>query len=116
MSKRKLGIVLMIVGVLVVIVALAADALGIGGSAGIGWKQALGAVVGVIIVALGAWYWPGFPSSRMMADAAPSVPAASQAEKKSGGSERNRKPRPAKVSPRSARKGTSRGSRRGGKK
>lgn len=69
MSKRTIGIVLIVVGVVAVIVSLGADAMGIGNGQGMGWKQALGAVVGVIIVAVGAWYWPGFPASKMISGA-----------------------------------------------
>jgi hypothetical protein len=88
MSKKTLGIVLVVVGVIVVIASLGADAFGFGGSPGLGWKQALGAVVGVITVAVGAWFWPGLPTSLMSAEGAGSrraLPA--------------RKPRTAKKSP-----------------
>jgi hypothetical protein len=56
MSKRTLGIIMIVLGVLLAIVSLSADALGIGNGAGIGWKQILGAVVGVLIAAGGAWW------------------------------------------------------------
>ena len=56
MSKRTLGIVLIVLGVLLVILSLSADALGIGNGAGIGWKQILGAVIGVLVAAGGAWW------------------------------------------------------------
>ena len=56
MSKRTVGIVLIVLGVLLAIVSLLADALGIGNGAGLGWKQILGAVVGVLVVAGGAWW------------------------------------------------------------
>jgi cytochrome c biogenesis protein CcdA len=69
MSRKTQGIVLIVVGVVAVIVSLGADAIGLGAAPSIGWKQALGALVGVIIVAVGAWYWPGFPQSRMLGDA-----------------------------------------------
>jgi len=55
MSKRTIGIVLVVIGVIVVIVSLAADALGIGSGGGIGWKQLLGAAVGVVVVLGGGW-------------------------------------------------------------
>jgi hypothetical protein len=50
------GIVIFIVGLAFAIVSLAADALGIGNGAGLGWKQILGAVVGVLIALGGAWW------------------------------------------------------------
>ena len=127
MSKRTQGIVLMVVGVMVVVLSLAADALGIGADPGIGWKQAVGALVGVIVVGVGAWYWPGFPSSRMMAPAGapapmPAMPAASPSPRKSGGSAAPRgstaprKQKAAKGPARTARKGSGRGSGRRGRR
>ena len=56
MSKRTLGIALIILGLLLAIVSLAADALGIGNGAGIGWKQILGAVIGVLVALGGVWW------------------------------------------------------------
>jgi hypothetical protein len=76
MSKRALGILLMIVGLIVVIASLEADALGIGADPGIGWKQAVGALVGVVVVGVGAWYWPGLPSSPAMQQPAGPMPVA----------------------------------------
>ena len=70
MSKKMIGIVLMVVGVVVVIVSLGADMMGLGATSGLGLWQALGTVLGVIIVAVGAWFWPGFPPSRLMANEA----------------------------------------------
>lgn len=49
----KRPVVLLAVGVLVFFVSLTADAFGIGEGTGIGWKQILGTVVGLIIAALG---------------------------------------------------------------
>jgi hypothetical protein len=46
-------IVLLATGVLVFLVSLTADAIGIGEGTGIGWKQILGAVVGLVIAAFG---------------------------------------------------------------
>ena len=42
--------------VLLLIVSLAADALGLGNGAGLGWKQILGAVIGLLVAAGGAWW------------------------------------------------------------
>lgn len=52
MSKRTLGVIALAVGVLGFLVSLAADALGLGTSPGLGWAQISGAVVGV---ALATW-------------------------------------------------------------
>jgi len=50
MSKRNLGIALIVVGVLVILISLLADTLGVGSQPAIfGWKQILGAVVGAAI-------------------------------------------------------------------
>lgn len=55
MSKKTLGIGLIVLGVIVLIVSLAADSFGIGGTPGIGWKQLVGAGVGVIVAIVGIW-------------------------------------------------------------
>ena len=49
----KRPVVLLAVGVLVFFVSLTADGFGIGEGTGIGWKQILGSVVGLVIAALG---------------------------------------------------------------
>ncbi len=53
MSRKTVGVVLLVVGVLLFLVSAAADSLGIGGSPGIGWKQMLGMVIGVVLAATG---------------------------------------------------------------
>jgi hypothetical protein len=55
MSRNNMGIALIVVGVIVLIVSLAADVIGIGGAPGIGWKQLLGAGVGLIVAIAGGW-------------------------------------------------------------
>ena len=54
MSKRNRGLVLIVVGVLLAVIALAADPLGLGGHPGIGWKQILGILAAAGIAAKGA--------------------------------------------------------------
>lgn len=44
-----------IAGVLIFLVSLAADTIGIGEGTGIGWKQITGAVIGVVIAAIGMY-------------------------------------------------------------
>jgi hypothetical protein len=46
---------IVVVGVLLVLVSLFADALGVGANPGFGWKQIGGGVVGVALVAFGLW-------------------------------------------------------------
>ena len=58
MSRKRSGIVMIIVGVALVVVSLAADRLGIGNGAGVGWKQIAGMVAGVLVVGVGImWGW-----------------------------------------------------------
>ena len=52
-NQKTIGIVLLVVGAVVLIGSLAADAIGIGGVAGFGYKQIIGAVVGVIAAVVG---------------------------------------------------------------
>jgi len=46
-------VILLVAGILLFLISLAADAVGIGEGTGIGWKQITGAVVGVIVAAVG---------------------------------------------------------------
>jgi hypothetical protein len=52
-NKKTIGIALLAVGVIVLIISLGADLIGIGGAAGFGYKQIIGAVVGVIVAVVG---------------------------------------------------------------
>ena len=51
--KRIVGIVLLLVGVVALVLALAADMIGIGGHAGWGSTQIAGTVGGVIVAVVG---------------------------------------------------------------
>jgi hypothetical protein len=54
MSTKSIGLTLIVIGVIVLAVSLLADVLGIGQSpAAIGWKQYLGAAIGLIIAVCG---------------------------------------------------------------
>ena len=53
MSKKTVAVALLVGGVLLFLVAAAADLLGIGGYPGIGMKQLAGIVVGVVLAAVG---------------------------------------------------------------
>ncbi len=53
MSRRRLGPPLLTIGTLMLLVALTADKLGVGSSPGIGWAQAVGALAGIVIAAVG---------------------------------------------------------------
>ena len=52
-NTKTIGIASLVVGVILVIGALAADVIGIGGAAGFGYKQIIGAVVGVVVAVVG---------------------------------------------------------------
>ena len=55
MTRRGWNLVIVVVGVLLALVSLFADALGVGADPGFGWKQAAGLVVGVALVGIGLW-------------------------------------------------------------
>lgn len=55
MSKKTVGYAVIVLGIAVLALSLGADAIGIGSSPGIGWKQLAGAAIGIII-ALGGLY------------------------------------------------------------
>ena len=52
-NKKTIGIALLVVGAVLLIGSLAVDVIGIGGVAGFGYKQIVGAVVGVIVAVVG---------------------------------------------------------------
>jgi len=47
------SVMFLVAGVLLFLVSLTADAIGIGEGTGFGWKQIVGAVVGVVTAAIG---------------------------------------------------------------
>jgi hypothetical protein len=50
MSKRNWGIILIVAGIVVILIALLADVIGLGAQPDIiGWRQILGAVIGAAI-------------------------------------------------------------------
>ncbi len=52
-GKKRIGIVLFGVGAVILILSLAADPIGIGGSPGFGWKQIFGALAGALLTVVG---------------------------------------------------------------
>lgn len=58
-NKKVIGIVLLAVGIVVTVVALAANQLGIGIASVFGYKQSLGAVLGAAITAAGFFLTTG---------------------------------------------------------
>ncbi len=53
MEKRTVGLIVNLAGIVILFVALAADALGFGAVAGIGWKQWGAALVGIVVAVVG---------------------------------------------------------------
>jgi hypothetical protein len=56
-NKKTIGIALIVIGAVVLVVSLAADAIGIGGAPGFGYKQIIGTVAGVVIAVIGYYYY-----------------------------------------------------------
>ncbi|OGP93251.1 MAG: hypothetical protein A2157_20130 [Deltaproteobacteria bacterium RBG_16_47_11] len=54
MEKKKLGSILTGIGIVLLLVSVFADPLGIGGYLGFGYKQIIGAVLGIVIGIIGA--------------------------------------------------------------
>jgi hypothetical protein len=55
MSKKTIGFVIIVLGVAMAVVSLAADVIGIGSKPGINWLQLLGTAIGVIVALVGVW-------------------------------------------------------------
>jgi hypothetical protein len=53
MDKKKWGIVLLIVGLILLILSLGADKFGLGSVAGFGYKQIAGSIAGVVMAVIG---------------------------------------------------------------
>ncbi len=56
MSKKTIGIILMVGGVLLATLSLGADLIGIGSYPGINWAQLTGGAVGLAVFIFGLWY------------------------------------------------------------
>jgi len=55
MSKKAIGFVLLVVGLVIMAVSLFADVLGVSGNLTLGWKQLLGTAIGIIVALVGVW-------------------------------------------------------------
>jgi hypothetical protein len=53
MQKKRLSLILIVVGIIILLVSLLADVIGIGGYPGMGYKQIIGAIVGAVISIVG---------------------------------------------------------------
>lgn len=62
-KKSIIGLVMLIVGILISLLSIAADSLGIGGASGFGYKQTTGAIVGIVMVIGGLILYRAQPSA-----------------------------------------------------
>lgn len=53
MTRRNVGLIVLIAGLLLVLAATTADLTGLGGQPGFGWRQMAGTALGVIVVIIG---------------------------------------------------------------
>ena len=51
---RTLGVILLVIGVMLLVLAIGADAIGLGQTRAFGFKQVAGAVVGVLLATIGS--------------------------------------------------------------
>ena len=58
-SRKPAGVALLAVGAVLFVAAVAADALGVGGAAGIGFKQIAGMVAGFVAAMMGYILYTG---------------------------------------------------------
>jgi hypothetical protein len=56
-DRRRIAVVLLAGGCVLVAVSALADEIGVGEGSGVGWKQVVGMVVGVAAIAVGALWW-----------------------------------------------------------
>jgi hypothetical protein len=54
-GKKIAGLIIFIIGIIGLILFLIADAIGIGGATGFGFKQIIGAIIGVIFIVVGSF-------------------------------------------------------------
>lgn len=55
MDRKRLGIAVTAIGLVLVVISALADPIGIGEGGGFGWKQVVGVIGGAVVVALGVW-------------------------------------------------------------
>ena len=55
MSNRTIGLVFIMIGALMSVFSLVADAIGFGSLSGVGWKQLTGSDIGIFIAIVGLW-------------------------------------------------------------
>lgn len=53
MTKRKVSLILLILGIVILLAAVTADMTGLGGQLGFGWKQTAGTILGAIVAIVG---------------------------------------------------------------
>jgi len=53
MQKKTGGFILAVVGIIILLISLFGDLIGVGGYPGVGYKQTIGIIIGVVIVIIG---------------------------------------------------------------
>jgi uncharacterized membrane protein len=53
MQKKTWGFIFTVVGIIILLISLFGDLIGIGGYPGLGYKQIIGIIIGVIIIIIG---------------------------------------------------------------
>jgi hypothetical protein len=53
MQKKTWGFIITVVGIIILLLSLFGDLIGIGGYPGLGYKQMIGMIIGVIIIIIG---------------------------------------------------------------
>ena len=53
MTKRKMSLILLILGIVILLAAVTADMTSLGGQPGFGWKQMAGTILGAIVAIVG---------------------------------------------------------------
>lgn len=57
MDRKRIGSILLALGVVMLVLSALADPIGVGEGSGIGWKQVVGMVAGAIAIVIGAVWW-----------------------------------------------------------
>lgn len=55
MSKKSIGITLIVIGAVIAVLSSVADVIGIGDQLGVGWQQLLLVVIGIFVALFGFW-------------------------------------------------------------
>ena len=72
-NRKLLGLAVLAIGIVLVVLSIFADTFGIGQQDEFtyGWKQAIGTVIGVALIAVGALLWRAAPRSPSLVEEEP---------------------------------------------